>query len=309
MCVFIISPQVIEAALSCSVTATCNSPDVVLFKVSNASNGHAELPSQSNYAAKVCCTGITGIDNTCTGNYAIVAKLSDVTNAHIEQNTQSNYANNACISAPGGYGITVAYQSTNCSGYDTIATSMSDVTNAHTGNQSAYTTKICLTVNPPSLTFTIDDNSIGFGSLSFSAATYANGNRTGSASEVEAHKVTVTTNATSGYVITVNANNSLKILGDTPTITHIGGTNTASSPGSEQFGMRMTISSGNGTVSAPYADTGFAFDMSNFPDEVATGAGDGTSDAYSVRYIANIASTTEPGDYRTNITYIATGTF
>jgi hypothetical protein len=162
---------------------------------------------------------------------------------------------------------------------------MSGTTNAHTGNQAAYTKKICLTVDPPSFTFAIDDNSVGFGVLSSSAATYANGNRTGSASEVEAHKITVLTNATSGYVVTLDSNFSLKILGGSPTITEIGGTNTASSPGTEQFGMRMTVSSGNGTVSAPYADTGFAYDLSNFPDTVATGAGDGTSDVFSVRYL------------------------
>lgn len=309
VCLFASSPQILNAALSCSVSATCNSPDVVLFRVSAASNAHAELPSQSNYTAKVCCTGITGLGNSCAGNYAVVVRLDATTNAHLEQNDQGNYANDACISAPGGYRITVAYQNTNCSGYDTIATSMSGTTNAHTGGQSAYTKKICLTVNPPSLTFAIDDTTIGFGTLSSSAATYANGNRTGSATEVEAHKITVLTNATSGYVVTIDAPGSLKMVGDTPTITYIGGTNTASSPGTEQFGMRMTVSSGNGTVSAPYAASGFAYDLSNFPDEIATGAGDSTSDIFSVRYLANIATTTESGDYRSIITYIATGTF
>lgn len=309
VCLFVSSPQILNAALSCTVTATCNAPDVILFRVSANSNAHAELPSQSNYNAKVCCTGITGLGNSCAGNYAVAVRLSATTNAHLEQNDQGNYANDACISAPGGYRITVAYQNTNCSGYDTIATSMSATTNAHTGGQAAYTKKICLTVDPPSLTFSIDDVSVGFGTLSSSAATFANGARTGSASEVEAHKITVTTNATSGYVVTINSTNSLKILGDTPTVTEIGGTNTASNPGTEQFGMRMTVSSGNGTVSAPYAASGFAYDMANFPDEVATGAGDGTSDVYSARYLANIALTTEPGDYRTNVTYIATGTF
>lgn len=309
VCLFASSPQILNAALSCSVSATCNSPDVVLFRVSAASNAHAELPSQSNYTAKVCCTGITGLGNSCAGNYAVAVRLDSTTNAHIEQNDQGNYANDACISAPGGYRITVAYQNTNCSGYDTIATSMSATTNAHTGGQSAYTKKICLTVDPPSLTFSIDDNSVGFGTLSSIASTYANGNRTGSATEVEAHKFTVLTNATSGYVVTITANNTLKIVADTPTISAIGATNTAPNPGTEQFGVRYTVSSGNGTVSAPYAASGFAFDSGSFPDEVATGLGDGTSDVYSARYLANISTTTESGDYRTNVTYIATGTF
>lgn len=309
VCLFASSPQILNAALSCSVTATCNSPDVVLFKVSNASNGHAELPSQSNYTAKVCCTGITSLDNQCTGNYAVVVKLDATTNAHIEQNTQSNYSNNACISAPGGYGITVAYQSTNCSGYDTIATSMSDVTNAHTGNQSAYTTKICLTINPPSLAFTVSDGSIGFGALSSSVSKYATGDLAGSTSETEAHTITAGSTASGGYVITIDgaALRSPTVLNN---ISSIGGTNTAPNPGHEQFGLRATVTSGNGTVSAPYAASGFAYDKNNFPDEVATGSGDFTTTTFSFRYVANITTmTTAATDYRTALTYTATGTF
>lgn len=310
VCLFASSPQILNAALSCSVTATCNAPDVVLFKVSAASNAHAELPSQSNYTAKVCCTGITGLDNLCSGNYAIVAKLDATTNAHLEQNTQSNYANNACISAPGGYGITVGYQSTNCSGYDTIATSMSGVTNAHTGNQAAYTTKICLTINPPSLAFSVSDGSIGFGALSSSTAKYATGDLSGSTSETEAHTITAGSTASGGYVITIDGTNNLRSPSTLSLINRIGGTNTASNPGTKQFGLRATVTSGNGTVTSPYDGSGFAYDSANFPDQLASGSGDFTTTTFSLRYIANISSTTQAAsDYQASITYTATGTF
>lgn len=309
VCLSASSPQILNAALSCTVTATCNSPDVVLFKVSAASNAHAEIPSLSNYTAKVCCTGITGLDNLCTGNYAVVARLSATTNAHIEQNDQGNYANDLCISAPSGNGITVAYQNTNCTGYDTIATSISGTTNAHTGSQGAYTEKICLTIAQASLTFTVSDGSIGFGALTSSASTYATGDTLGSSTEVEAHTISASSTASGGYVITIDGNN-LRSSSTLSTISPIGGTNSSPNPGHEQFGLRATVTSGSGTVSVPYAASGFAYDKNNFPDELATGSGDNTTTTFSLRYIANITTiTTAASDYRANLTYTATGTF
>src|SRR6185295_1582630 len=55
-----------------------------------------------------------------------------------------------------------------------------------------------------SLTFTISDNTIGFGTLSSSAARYATGDTAGDSSEVAAHTLVVGTNATNGYTLTVN---------------------------------------------------------------------------------------------------------
>ena len=94
------------------------------------------------------------------------------------------------------------------------------------------------------------------------------------------------------------------------TITAVGSTNTASSPGTEQFGLRMTATGGNGTVSAPYAAAGFALDTAAFPDVVASDPdGDDVSTAYSLRYIANITNATEAGSYTATFTYVATATF
>jgi hypothetical protein len=50
-----------------------------------------------------------------------------------------------------------------------------------------------------SLTFSISDNTIGFGTLSSGSSKYATGDTTGSASEVEAHNIVVGTNAANGY--------------------------------------------------------------------------------------------------------------
>lgn len=170
-----------------------------------------------------------------------------------------------------------------------------------------------ITITGPSatqtLTFSISDNTIGFGTLDSGNARYANGAGTGSGIEVEAHTIIASTNASSGYIITVNGT-TLQSTPITITITAIGGTNTTSSPGSEQFGLRMTSSGGNGAVSAPYAAAGFALDTATFPDQIASDSdGDDVSTTYSVRYIANITSQTEAGSYSAALTYVVTAAF
>jgi hypothetical protein len=157
-----------------------------------------------------------------------------------------------------------------------------------------------------SLTFSISDNTIGFGTLSSSAARYATGDATGSSSETEAHTIIVGTNATSGYAMTVSGT-TLTSGGNT--INAIGTTNTASSAGTEQFGLRMSATGGSGSVTAPYAASGFAFDTAAFPDQVASASGTSADTTYSARYLANITSNTEAGAYAATLTYSVTTTF
>ncbi len=157
-----------------------------------------------------------------------------------------------------------------------------------------------------SLTFSISDNSIGFGSLSPSAACYAQGSAACSASEIEAHTLIVGTNAGSGYSMTVNGST---LTNGAFTVASIGSSNTASSVGTEQFGLRMNASGGSGAVSAPYAASGFAFDSAAFPDQVAAASGASANTTYSVRYLANIAANTEAGAYTSTLTYVATANF
>lgn len=157
-----------------------------------------------------------------------------------------------------------------------------------------------------SITFSISDNTVGFGTLSASAARYATGDTAGNSSETEAHNLIVGTNASSGYSVTATGTT---LTSGSNTITAIGGTNTSSSVGSEQFGLRMTASGGNGAVNAPYSASGFAFDYANFPDTVATSTSASSNTTYSVRYLANIGAQTEAGTYTTAITYIATANY
>lgn len=172
--------------------------------------------------------------------------------------------------------------------------------NILTDDQVAVTATV-----PQALTFSISDNTVEFGTLSASDDFFADDSG-GNATEAEAHTLIVGTNASNGYTMTVNGST---LTSGAYTISAIGSSNTASSTGSEQFGLRMTSSGGSGSVSAPYAASGFAFDTAAFPDAVASSSGASTNTTYSVRYLANISSATEAGAYTTTLTYVTTANF
>jgi hypothetical protein len=161
------------------------------------------------------------------------------------------------------------------------------------------------------LTFSISNNDIDFGKLTATANRYATtgAGSGGSAIEGIAHTLEATTNAGSGYVITVQGatlNDGLK------TIDAIGGTAANPTFGIEQFGLRITASGGTGAVSSPYNDVSkYAYDAtSSTSDEIASeGTGDDVLTTYSVRYLGNISGVTQSGDYSTTLTYIISGSF
>ncbi len=157
-----------------------------------------------------------------------------------------------------------------------------------------------------SITFSVSDNTVSFGTLASGGARYASGTASGEASEVEAHNLIVGTNASNGYTMTASGTT---LTSGSNTISPIGSANTASAIGTEQFGLRMTATGGNGAVVAPYAAAGFAFDTAAFPDTVATSTSATTNTTYSVRYIANIAANTEAGSYTSTVTYTAAANY
>lgn len=159
-----------------------------------------------------------------------------------------------------------------------------------------------------SLTFTISSNSITFGTLSASAARYADGS-TGSASDTVAHTLAVATNGTSGYTITVKG---ATLTSGLNSIDAIGGTPAASSTGTEQFGIYATKAGGsNGTIATPYATaSSFGYDASaSTATTFASGTSATATETYSLHYLANIAATTEAGSYTANLVYVATANF
>jgi len=163
----------------------------------------------------------------------------------------------------------------------------------------------------PSISFTVSDNTIYFGNLRTNSACFAQGSDPGyiacpTTTEAEAFNMVAGTNAASGYSISVQG---ATLTSGSNTIDPLL-SNTASSPGTEQFGLRINASGGSGLVSVPYAASGYAYTAtSSTPAVVAISSTPSSDTTYSVRYIANIASSTEAGSYSTSHTYIATGNF
>ena len=160
------------------------------------------------------------------------------------------------------------------------------------------------------ISFSLSDNAVDFGTLASNAARYASGGigSGGSATEVVAHTIDAATSAPSGY--------SIQVFGDSlhnlvHTISAIGGVNSGSTVGSEQFGIRVTASGGLGAASSPYSGSGYAYDATPIiPGEIGAAAtGDGATTTYSVRYIGNISDTTPSGAYSTDLTYVITVNF
>ncbi len=176
---------------------------------------------------------------------------------------------------------------------------------------SSSAVSVSATVNE-TLSFSLSDSDIFFGKLSSSFACFAQGSDPGSSSacpttsEAEALSISAQTNSPTGYTITVEG---ATLTSGLNTITALPA-NTNSSAGSEQFGMRLVHSGGSGSVTAPYSASGYAYTASSgSPVQVASVSSETTTDTYSVRYIANIASNTEAGSYSTTQTFVATANF
>ena len=161
---------------------------------------------------------------------------------------------------------------------------------------------------PQAMTFSISDNTIGFGTLTSANVRFASGDAAGATTPVVAHDLRASTNANNGYTITVKGY-SLTSGGNS--ITPIGGTNSSIASGTEQFGVRFAATgSGSGVVSAPYADTGYAYAATtNTTSLIASSTAPSDTNYYNATYIANISSITESGSYSTALTYVATANY
>src|SRR4030042_3816776 len=75
--------------LNCSVSTTCQYPNVNVLSISDLSDAHAELNSQSNYPYHVCCSPVNttiSVSQEISGGFI---GLSYPTDAHAEIGTQN----------------------------------------------------------------------------------------------------------------------------------------------------------------------------------------------------------------------------
>lgn len=161
------------------------------------------------------------------------------------------------------------------------------------------------------ITFSLSSNSIAFGNLDSAAARYANSS-TGSATDVVAHTLAVSTNAPSGFTVTVQGSTLTSQQNASNTITAIGASPAASSAGSEQFGIYATVSGGSGaTIATPYATaSSFGYNgTASTAATFATGSSATATQTYSLHYLANISPSTEAGTYSASLNYVATANF
>lgn len=167
----------------------------------------------------------------------------------------------------------------------------------------------------PSITFSISDTTIGFGTLSTSQDCFALGTPPASCDTTfpatAAHTLSAGTNAAGGLAVTYNgalmtsaANdiNAATIAADT--------TDPVGTPGTEQFAIAFDD---NGTtfsmVSGYDKNSGNYSYVASTTTAIFSSAAPVASTAVDAFYLANIAANTPAGNYSTNITYIATGTF
>ncbi|MBP6879730.1 MAG: hypothetical protein KBD22_02815 [Candidatus Pacebacteria bacterium] len=162
----------------------------------------------------------------------------------------------------------------------------------------------------PTITFTISDNAIGFGTLTSGGPRYATYDGAGSGSATAAHNLTISTNASSGFSITYSGS-TLTSGGNTISVATI--TNdTNGTPGTEQFAISAS------STAAVRATSGYDYSFEVNPDwnfvagtttEFASSSNSTSTQFIDMYYLANIAGSTEAGTYTTTLTYIATGNF
>ena len=310
---------VAKAALSCSITTAGACTGTVLLRMSASSNAHAELPSQSTagYANNtVCCTGAS-LTTSCSGSYATVVRLASVTNSHVQQNNTGTYANSACIASVSGVPI-IAYQQSSCVGYDTTLASLSASTNAQVGGGADYTTKVCGSFTATSLTFITDSSSQAFPA------------HTPGVLVATSSILTVNTNNTAGFIITVSRSDSvgtLALVADSSvyvpdktswsapgaTTTAGGATASTTEPSTLQFRIRAA-----GTDVPNYASSWWGANdtlagalFAGLPATTQTISNRSTAAVAStttyVVYNLNVPATQKTGSYSGAIIYTATG--
>ncbi len=192
---------------------------------------------------------------------------------------------------------------------------ISIVAGADTGTTTVFllsnsAVAVSATVNQ-SISFSISSNTISFGTLSSSAAQYAN-TSTGSSGDTVAHTLAVSTNGSTGYTVTVQGATLTSQQNSADTIAAIGASPTTSSPGSDQFGIYATKSGGvNGTIASPFATpSSFGYNATATTSATfASGSSATQTETYSLHYIANILATKPAGTYSTSLVYVGTANY
>ena len=260
----------------------------------------ASAPAAGEWSAVFSGTEGRILTFTSGGASAIVAAASQVC-VKIGENATGGAANSQYInpSTTGSKTITLSVGS----GADTGDI----VVNIITDDSVAVSGTVAET-----MTFTIDDISIGFGTLTSANARFASGDANGTAGPTSAfaHTMTMATNAASGYSIKYNGA-TLTSGGNTITVATITGDEDGTPTTVEQFAIGFTTN-GNATIVSAYNQVSPTFNYSfvaSTETEVISETVSTATETFSAFYLANITGATEAGSYTTAITYTATANF
>ncbi len=181
---------------------------------------------------------------------------------------------------------------------------------------AATSTQITVSASVPE-TLTFCTGTSGISSSSCAGATGSSvslGILTTSSTGAGTSQIGVTTNAGSGYNITINGTTLTSGANTIAALT----SPTTSSQGTAQFGVNLRSNS-SPSIGVDPAGAGTAAPTTNYntvnsytfnnADQIATSSGSDNFRLFTVSYIANITPVTPPGTYSTTLTYICTATF
>ncbi len=289
--------------------ATTGNVGSIKFQYCTTPSGTCTMPSGlvSTSATLSAQTGATGfsIVNSSNGAPYITRTASSISASTAVSYTLSGVTNPSTANSTFYIRITT-YASTDTTGGSTdtgvVATSTAsqlsvsasvDETLTFCTGTSGITSSSCAGAT---------GSSVDLGSLSPST--------TGSATS----QIGVSTNATSGYVITVNGST---LTSGSDTIAALA-SQTASTINTNQFGLNLRDNA-TPNVGSDVAGAGTATATANYNtvdqyrfvsgDQIASKASADNFRLFTVSYIANIAGSTPAGSYATTMTYIVTPTF
>lgn len=275
-------------------------------------------------ASGACTTpsGFTGASADIAGQPSGLGAASSWTDDSNAGNLRITHASN--VTAPSGT-VTIAWTGVT----NPTADNTTFYLRVTTYSDAAYTTPIDsgtiavstaeqITVNATvdeTLTFCTGTSGITNSSCSgATGSTVSLGTITPSTTGASTSQIGISTNASSGYAITVAGNTLTSGANNIDALA----TQTASTQGSEQFGVNLRDNA-TPNIGTDVSGAGTATPTANYNtvDQFRFVTGDiiaskNASDAhrlFTVSYIANVAGNTPAGSYTTNLTFVATATF
>jgi len=209
--------------------------------------------------------------------------------------------------------ITITYTSTHAKNPSTAGSkTISLTTTADSGSVnvpivSSSTVTLDATV-APTLTFSNDNTTLHFGTLSTSAPQYAN-STVGTGSDSVGNTFTISTNAVTGYTLAYTSTGTLTAVNGSATIPAASFATNVGTAGTAQFAMSADY---NGTITnllAAYRHSVPGWTFAPGGATLVTNTSPASSETVAMHYLANISNVTPAGVYAQANTWVVTANF